>query len=128
MYHVSKDFGYFVTHLRLEAFALAALMVALTHVSSAPLWILPATFIAFDIGMVGYVVSSRIGALTYNIAHNATVPTLFITFGVVFDWELLSIVGFCWTFHIAVDRILGYGLKHKHSFIHTHLGEIGKKK
>ena len=30
-------------------------------------------------------------------------------------------------FHIAVDRLLGYGLKFTDSFAHTHLGEIGKK-
>lgn len=128
MDHVSKDFRYFVTHLRFEAFALAALMVALTHISSAPLWILPATFLLFDVGMIGYVFNPKLGALTYNLAHNATVPTLLITFGVLFDWEVVSVIGFCWTFHIAVDRILGYGLKHKHGFTHTHLGKIGEKK
>ena len=29
-----------------------------------------------------------------------------------------------WGFHIAVDRLLGYGLKFADRFSHTHLGEI----
>ena len=128
MDHVSKDFKYFVTHLRFEAFALAALMVALTHNAEAPLWILIVLFPVFDACMVGYAFNPRLGALLYNLTHNATIPTLCVTFGVVFDTTWLSVLGFSWTFHIAVDRVLGYGLKHKHGFNHTHLGKIGKKK
>ncbi|WP_281964856.1 DUF4260 family protein [Serinicoccus marinus] len=40
-------------------------------------------------------------------------------------WSLF--VAGTWAFHIAVDRLLGYGLKFTDSFAHTHLGEIGKK-
>lgn len=31
-----------------------------------------------------------------------------------------------WAFHVGVDRALGYGLKFRDRFTHTHLGEIGK--
>ncbi len=122
-----KDFKKFVAHLRIEALALAGLMTALTYKSGTPLWVLPATFMVFDISMIGYMVSTRIGALTYNSVHNSTIPTLAIIYGALYDAKTISVVGFCWTFHIAVDRILGFGLKHKTSFHHTHLGKIGKK-
>lgn len=115
----------FIRHLKFEALALAILMIVLTHQSSAPLWILAATFLVFDIGMVGYLKSTKVGALTYNITHDLTAPTLLIAGGVLLDLEPIAIAGFCWTFHIAVDRTLGFGLKHKHSFKHTHLGKIG---
>ena len=124
--HEHHDIRYYIKHLRIEALSLGVLMVALTHVSSAPLWILAATFLFFDIGIIGYKINNRMGAAMYNFFHNATIPTLLIAIGVLWDLEYLSIAGFCWTFHIALDRTLGYGLKHTSSFKHTHLGKIGK--
>lgn len=123
----AEPFERFVRHLKLEGFALAILMITLTYYSSAPMWILPATFLLFDIGMVGYAFNPKLGAKTYNLLHNATIPTLLIAIGLVVNTDWISIVGICWTFHIAVDRMLGYGLKHSHSFHVTHLGKIGKK-
>jgi hypothetical protein len=37
-------------------------------------------------------------------------------------------VGLLWAFHIAGDRVLGYGLKFTSSFQDTHLGTIGKQR
>jgi hypothetical protein len=121
-----KNFKKIVRSLRLEGLALALLMVVLIEKSSAPLWILPATFLLFDVSIIGYSISNKIGAKTYNIIHNATLPTILIAVGLLIDIEWISILGICWTFHIAVDRSLGYGLKHESSFKHTHLGKIGK--
>jgi hypothetical protein len=77
--------------------------------------------------MFGYLINNKVGARSYNALHNATFPTLLIAFGLIIDIEWISILGICWTFHIAVDRALGYGLKHEESFAHTHLGKIGNK-
>lgn len=121
-----KDFNSFVRHLKLEAFALAILMVVLTYKSSAPLWILLATFPLFDIGVIGYLKNTKLGATTYNISHSSIVPTLLIVVGIISNTEWISVLGFSWSFHIAVDRALGFGLKHEHSFKETHLGHIGK--
>lgn len=123
-----NDFKKFVTHLKFEALALALLMIALTHISDAPLWVLPASFLVFDIGIIGYIKDSKFGALTYNFTHDLTIPTLLIAAGVFFSNEVVAVVGYCWTFHIAVDRSLGFGLKHKHSFHETHLGKLKNKK
>lgn len=38
----------------------------------------------------------------------------------------LALIALAWAFHVGIDRMLGYGLKHPHSFTHTHLGRIGK--
>ena len=121
-----KDFENFVKHLRYEAITLAILMVVLTHKSPAPLWVLPATFLLFDIGLIGYLKDTKLGALTYNISHSLIIPTLLIASGILFDISWVAVLGFCWTFHVAVDRSLGFGLKHQHSFKETHLGIIGK--
>jgi hypothetical protein len=122
-----QTLSHFIIRLKLEAVALAGLMIVLTYLSSAPLWILPATFLLFDIAMIGYVFNPALGARIYNMVHDATLPTLLIAGGLLLETEWVSIVGFCWTFHIAVDRALGYGLKHPHSFHLTHLGKIGNK-
>ncbi len=121
-----KDFNKFIKHLKLEALALAILMVALTYYSSAPLWILIVSFPFFDIGMIGYIKDTKLGAITYNFTHNATIPTLVIAAGIISHIEWIAVLGFCWVFHITLDRALGFGLKHGHSFNDTHLGRIGK--
>jgi hypothetical protein len=41
----------------------------------------------------------------------------------VSGWALPA--GLIWAGHIAMDRALGYGLKHPDGFQHTHLGRIG---
>jgi Domain of unknown function (DUF4260) len=37
-----------------------------------------------------------------------------------------AFAGLLWVFHIAGDRVLGYGLKFASSFQDTHLGRIGQ--
>ena len=123
---MKNDFSHFIKHLKLEAVALALLMIVLTHELGYSLWVLPATFILFDVGMVGYVKNPITGALFYNLTHNLTLPTLMIAVGSLFSIDVVAVIGFCWTFHIAVDRALGFGLKNKTSFHHTHLGKIKK--
>ena len=44
---------HFIKHLKIEAVAHAALMAVLLYEKDYPLWPLPATFLLFDIGMVG---------------------------------------------------------------------------
>lgn len=121
-----SDFSHFVLHLRFEAFALGLLMLVLAYHNDYSAWWLLWLFIIFDIGMLGYVVGPKFGSITYNVTHNATLPTLLITHGIYTNNTLTAFIGIAWTFHIAIDRCLGYGLKHKHSFKHTHLGKIGQ--
>jgi len=126
--NTGKSFEKFVRRLRLESLSLAILMIALTYYSSAPLWILPASFLLFDISIVGYAINNKIGSLSYNFMHNSTFPTLLIALGLVTNTEWVAVLGFCWTFHISIDRTLGFGLKHERSFRETHLGKIGNPK
>lgn len=114
-------FDNFIRHLKLEALSLALLMVVLTYESPYSLWWLLISFVVFDIGVVGYIFNPKLGAKTYNFTHNYTIPTLFIAVGVMIPNDLLSLVGYCWIFHISIDRTFGYGLKHKHSFKRTHM-------
>lgn len=119
-----KDFEKFVRHLKFESLALAILMVVLTYRSPYSLWWLIISFLAFDIGMIGYLFNEKVGAFTYNQMHNYTVPTLLIALGIVINTPWISLIGYCWIFHISVDRVMGFGLKDKKSFKHTHLGNL----
>lgn len=121
---MKSDLAQFIKHLKLEAVALAVLMIVLIHESNYSLWVLPATFLLFDVGMVGYLKNPLTGAIFYNISHSLTIPTLMIAGGSLFSIDVVAVIGFCWTFHIAVDRALGFGLKNKTSFHQTHLGKI----
>jgi len=75
--------------------------------------------------MAGYVAGLRVGAFCYNVAHH---KALAVAVGVGGWWlaqPLLRLAGTVLLFHSAVDRLLGYGLKHATGFRNTHLGRVG---
>jgi hypothetical protein len=88
-------------------------------------WWLAVLFLAFDLSMVGYAVSPRLGAWTYNLGHSYAAPAVLVAVGWAADSRGALFLALVWAFHIAVDRLLGYGLKFTDRFTHTHLGEIG---
>ena len=111
---------------RIENGAIAVLIIVAVIALDLPAWWLAASFLLFDLSMVGYARSPRAGALTYNVVHNYTGPAVALT--VYFlagdarpGW--LVVLAACWAFHVAVDRALGFGLK-LHGFGHTHLGSL----
>ena len=77
-----------------------------------------------DLFMVGYLKDKRIGALIYNLGHTYTVPLVMLIAGYARDHRACLLVGTIWAAHIAMDRALGYGLKKKAGFKHTHLSSI----
>lgn len=86
-------------------------------------WLLFAVlFLAPDIGMLGYLRSPRIGALTYNLVHTTILPLALAVAGWMLASEGMIQIGLIWLAHIGFDRMLGYGLKYGSAFQHTHLG------
>lgn len=79
-----------------------------------------------DIGAVGYLINTKIGAFTYNIFHNKAIAIALGICGFYFNISLLILIGVILFSHAALDRIFGYGLKYPDSFKNTHLGIIGK--
>jgi hypothetical protein len=114
---------------RLESAAVAVLVVvAFVQLGFAWWWLL-AVFLLWDLSMVGYLVSPEVGAISYNIGHSYLGPALLaLTWVVAGDARWPIFVALTWAFHIAVDRLLGYGLKFTDRFTHTHLGEVGNKR
>lgn len=120
---------------QLEGGLIAALSVTATVVIEPSLWWMPlATFLLFDLSMLGYLRSPAAGAIGYNVVHTYAWPAglgavalaLAATGAPPALAAWIGIVGSAWAFHVGVDRMLGYGLKLPDDFTHTHLGRIGR--
>lgn len=114
------------TTLQLEEIAMLALGIYLYNTLSYPWWVFLALFLAPDIGMLGYLVNSKIGALLYNVFHHKGLAIGIYSIGVYSTNPILQLAGIILFSHAAFDRILGYGLKYEKGFKFTHLGDIGK--
>jgi hypothetical protein len=116
---------------RVENAAIAVVVLIAFAASDLGWWWLLVLFLAFDLSALGYLAGPRLGATAYNAVHNYTAPALLTTLWLLLeragtDLSWMAVVAGSWAFHVAVDRALGYGLKHPDGFGHTHLGPIGK--
>jgi Domain of unknown function (DUF4260) len=111
--------------LRLEATATAAAALALFATTGRPWWLVPALFLAPDLGGLGLLAGRGAGALTYNITHAEIVPMALLGWGWRDQASAVVAVAAIWLFHPGVDRTLGYGFKHDHDPALTHLGRHG---
>ncbi|HEY0964688.1 MAG TPA: DUF4260 domain-containing protein, partial [Candidatus Paceibacterota bacterium] len=102
--------------LQLECLALFVLSLGLFVQLPFSWWWYPVLFLLPDIGMVGYLASPRIGALTYNLTHHYAVAMILMGGGMVLDVPILMLGGVVVLGHSAFDRLLGYGLKYPDSF------------
>jgi len=79
-----------------------------------------------DLGMIGYIINTKVGAVTYNVLHHKGIAVLFLLMGFYLNINILIITGIIIFAHSSLDRFLGYGLKYRDSFQNTHLGKIGR--
>lgn len=113
--------------LRLEALVhLSGSLIAFTT-TGEPWWLIPAVLFLPDLLMAGYLRSTRLGAITYNLAHATPIPAVAIAIGWWQHTPLLIAVSLVWLAHTGMDRALGYGLKYSDHFQHTHLGHLGPR-
>ncbi len=82
--------------------------------------------LAPDIGMLGYLMGNRIGAIGYNLFHHKGLALVIYLIGIYLSVPLCQLIGVILFSHASLDRIFGYGLKFDKGFKFTHLGEIGK--
>ena len=90
------------------------------------LLLIPA-LIAPDLSTIGYLAGPRLGAITYNAAHNLVTALAVIGLGWWLGTEGLVLAGAVLVAHVGMDRSLGFGLKRATSFNDTHLGRIGSR-
>lgn len=79
---------------------------------------------ATDIGVLGYLINTKIGAITYNIFHHKGLAILIFLVGIYFEIEVVQLIGIILFSHASLDRIFGYGLKYADHFKNTHLGSL----
>jgi len=115
--------------LQLEEAAQFAFAVWLFYYGmDVPGWVFWALLLAPDLGMLGYLVHTRFGAITYNLLHHKAIAVGLGLSGIWFHSPELQIAGLILFAHASMDRVFGYGLKYSDSFQHTHLGMIGQGK
>ena len=89
-------------------------------------WILfVALLLAPDIGLAAYATrNNHLGSILYNALHTYIFPVLVIAPGLAVGSELVVEIGLIWAAHIAMDRMLGYGLKYMAGPKPTHLQKV----
>ena len=113
---------------RIESAAVATFAVVAFVQLDFAWWWLAAVFLLWDLSMVGYLASPTVGAISYNLGHSYLGPAALALTWVVGDARWAAFVALTWAFHIAIDRLLGYGLKFTDRFAHTHLGELDRRR
>jgi hypothetical protein len=114
------------TLIRLEEAGILALSVFLLYKLDMHLswWVYTILFFSPDIGMLGYLVNTKVGAITYNLFHHKAVAALILIAGVVQSESYFLLAGLLLFAHSSFDRILGYGLKYPDHFKHTSIGSL----
>lgn len=110
---------------RLEGGVMLALGIVAYAWLGQSWWVFALLLLAPDLAMLGYLRSTAMGTLTYNLAHTYVAPALLAVLGLAIGPWAFGLAAI-WTAHIGVDRLLGYGLKLSSGFHHTHLGPVGK--
>ncbi|MBI2731599.1 MAG: DUF4260 domain-containing protein [Sphingobacteriales bacterium] len=118
------------TTLKIEeaAMTIVAIYFISQHNLGLPLWGWFFLFFTPDIGMLGYLINTKVGAITYNLFHHKGIALGITSLGFYMQNEIVIAIGCLLFAHSAFDRIMDYGLKYPDSFKNTHLGSLEKAK
>ena len=111
--------------LRFEAVLAAGVAIVVYAYLGLSWWLFGALILVPDVAMLGYLGGPRVGAMTYNLAHTYIAPAVLAGLGYLFNEPLISGLAAIWCTHIALDRVLGYGLKLGGDFKASHLSGPG---
>ena len=113
--------------LRLEGLAVAAVTALLYARTGVSWWLFAALWLAPDLSMLGYLAGACRGARVDNGIHNDVGPAVLGLCAYLLHANVVAVAGaLIWANHVAVDRMLGFGLKCGEGFSYTHLGRVGK--
>jgi hypothetical protein len=113
--------------LKIEDAAILLAAVLLCFFVDARWYVFAGMALAPDVGILGYLIGPRFGAVTYNATHIQAVPLVLAVYALNTANPVLQAVALVWIAHIAFDRLAGYGLKMPSGFTDTHLGKIGPR-
>jgi hypothetical protein len=80
--------------------------------------------LAPDLSAIGYLRDTRLGSMTYNLAHNLVTAGALLGLGLWLGGGWLAIAGSVSVAHIGMDRLAGYGLKYPTTFKDTHFQHV----
>ena len=104
--------------LRLEAGFVLAGCIALYAMQHDNWVVFAVLFLAPDLAILAYNAGVRVGATVYNAAHTYLGPFILFIFPATRPYALI------WGAHIALDRLLGFGLKYPTNFKDTHFQRL----
>ncbi len=113
--------------LKLEEAFMFGLSIFLFSKLDYAWWWYPVLILTPDLSMVGYLIGTHAGAITYNFIHHKALGISLLVLGVILANQLLQLTGLILFGHSSMDRSLGYGLKYSGSFQNTHLGVIDRQ-
>ncbi len=113
--------------LKLEEAAMFGLSIYALSFHGVEWWWYLILALGPDIGMVGYLLNNKVGAVCYNLLHHKGIAIALFAIGWLTQNILIQQIGIVLFGHSSMDRLFGYGLKYSNGFKFTHLGEIGKK-
>jgi hypothetical protein len=107
--------------LRSEGVALLAMAAVLYGRYGQSWWLFVAVLAIPDLGLLGYLVGTRAGAVAYDLTHTYVPPAVLVLGGVLGGSSLAVSAALIWFAHIGMDRALGLGLRYPDRSRHTHL-------
>jgi hypothetical protein len=110
--------------LHLEGASIFALTLVLYRAGHFHWWLFALLLLTPDLFMLGYVVNPKVGAAAYNLVHTLALPILLSGIAIVAPLPALEPYTLIWLAHIAMDRMLGFGLKYPTQFRDTHLQHV----
>ena len=113
--------------LRIEELAMFGLAIYLNSFLPFEGWVFWALFLTPDLGILGYLVNTKVGAIAYNLFHHKGIAIALYFIGFFTMINELTLAGVVLFGHSSFDRVFGYGLKFFDNFKNTHLGMIGSK-
>src|SRR5689334_21165971 len=111
---------------RADALAIFVTAVAATRAAHGRWRWFFALFLLPDLSMTGYLLGRRAGAIAYNTANMYAWPLLLLAMVIAGGASFPTMAALSWVAHIALDQVMGYGLKLPTGFEHTTLRPIGR--
>jgi hypothetical protein len=87
-------------------------------------WWFAGLFLLPDLPMLVYLKNAQTGAFAYNMTHTYVWPLAGAAVEAALREGWPNVLWLVWLGHIAMDRMVGYGLKFETAFHHTHLGNL----
>jgi len=114
--------------LRLEGgCVLAAAIAGYARMLHRSWWAFAVFFLAPDLSLLGYAAKRRLAmaAALYNAVHSYILPIVLAIAGWWTGSRLAGPAALIWIAHVALDRMLGFGLKYPEGFKPTHVQRAG---